>query len=150
MNLQEPAKNTAEASQADHYQDHPLLVLAIEAVEELKGESVRILDVAGLTTIADHMLICSGRSARHVKRLGETVVEHAKKAGIQPRVEGMSQSEWVLIDLNGVMVHIMQPVTRAYFQLEKLWDMDVATTSADDSSDQPADDNSDSTTPNTH
>ncbi|GAB3676633.1 ribosome silencing factor [Salinisphaera aquimarina] len=106
--------------------DNALLTLAIEAVEELKGESVQILDVHALTTIADHMVICSGRSARHVKRLGETVIEHAKKAGIKPRVEGMSQSEWVLIDLNGVMVHIMQPVTRAYFQLEKLWDMDAA------------------------
>jgi len=139
MNLQESAKNTAEPSQADHYQDHPLLVLAIEAVEELKGESLKILDVSALTTIADHMLICSGRSARHVKRLGETVVEHAKKAGIQPRVEGMSQSEWVLIDLNGVMVHIMQPVTRAYFQLEKLWDMDA-----------PASDDSDTDSTTTH
>lgn len=119
------ANNTPETKPASD--DNTLLALAIGAVEELKGESVQVLDVHALTTIADHMVICSGRSARHVKRLGETVIEHAKKAGIQPRVEGMSQSEWVLIDLNGVMVHIMQPVTRAYFQLEKLWDMDVAT-----------------------
>jgi len=119
------ANNTPETKPASD--DNALLALAIGAVEELKGESVQVLDVHALTTIADHMVICSGRSARHVKRLGETVIEHAKKAGIQPRVEGMSQSEWVLIDLNGVMVHIMQPVTRAYFQLEKLWDMDVAT-----------------------
>ncbi|MES1924812.1 ribosome silencing factor [Salinisphaera sp. T31B1] len=120
-------QDTAETVPAHEYGDHPLLALAIDAVEELKGESVKVLDVSALTTIADHMVICSGRSARHVKRLGETVIEHAKKAGIKPRVEGLVQSEWVLIDLNGVMVHIMQPVTRAYFQLEKLWDMDVAT-----------------------
>jgi ribosome-associated protein len=107
-----------------------LLDLAIEAVDELKGESVQVLDVAALTTIADHMIICSGGSARHVKRLGETVIAHAKEAGIQPRVEGLSQAEWVLIDLNGVIVHIMQPVTRAYYQLEKLWDLDA---SADES-----------------
>ena len=104
-----------------------LLDLAIEAVDELKGESVQVLDVAALTTIADHMIICSGGSARHVKRLGETVIAHAKEAGIQPRVEGLSQAEWVLIDLNGVVVHIMQPVTRAYYQLEKLWDLDAST-----------------------
>lgn len=107
--------------------DASLLQLAMDAVEELKGESIKVLDVSSLTTIADHMLICNGRSARHVKRIGETVIEHAKKAGLQPRVEGLSQSEWVLIDLNGVIVHIMQPVTRAYYQIEKLWDMDLAT-----------------------
>ncbi|MES1939261.1 iojap family protein [Salinisphaera sp. T5B8] len=121
MNLQD----TPDTARNSDPQINALLKLAIEAVDELKGESVQVLDVAELTTIADHMVICSGRSARHVKRLGETVIAHAKEAGIQPRVEGLSQAEWVLIDLNGVVVHIMQPVTRAYYQLEKLWDMDA-------------------------
>ena len=122
MNLQDES----DKAKTTNTQNSKLLDLAIEAVDELKGESVQVLDVAALTTIADHMVICSGRSARHVKRLGETVIAHAKEAGIKPRVEGLTQAEWVLIDLNGVMVHIMQPVTRAYFQLEKLWDMDAA------------------------
>ena len=121
MNLQDKPENAHNSDP----QVNALLKLAIEAVDELKGESVQVLDVAELTTIADHMVICSGRSARHVKRLGETVIAHAKEAGIQPRVEGLSEAEWVLIDLNGVVVHIMQPVTRAYYQLEKLWDMDA-------------------------
>lgn len=102
------------------------LTVAIEAIEQLKGESVQTLDVARLTTIADHMVICSGRSARHVKSIGETVIQNAKRAGLKPRVEGLSEAEWVLIDLNGVVVHIMQPTARAYYQLEKLWDMDAA------------------------
>lgn len=102
------------------------LRLALDAVEELKGESVKVLDIAALTTMAEHMVICTGRSGRHVKRIGETVIANAKQAGLSPRVEGLEQSEWVLIDLNGVLVHIMQPVTRAYYQLEKLWDVDVA------------------------
>lgn len=123
------AENTPPSSDASTTpQDATLLELAMNAVEELKGESIKVLDVSGLTTIADHMIICNGRSARHVKRIGETVIEHAKKAGLAPRVEGLSQSEWVLIDLNGVIVHIMQPATRAYYQIEKLWDMDLATT----------------------
>ncbi|ERJ19226.1 iojap-like protein [Salinisphaera shabanensis T35B1] len=121
MNLQDKP----ESARNSDPQINALLELAIEAVDELKGESVQVLDVAALTTIADHMVICSGRSARHVKRLGETVIAHAKDAGIKPRVEGLTQAEWVLIDLNGVVVHIMQPVTRAYYQLEKLWDMDA-------------------------
>ena len=118
---------------ADIPADEPLLRLAVDAVGELKGESVKVFDVAELTTIADHMVICTGRTNRHVKRLGETVVQHAKAQGLAPRVEGLDQAEWVLIDLNGVVVHIMQPVTRAYYQIEKLWDVDLATTGANSS-----------------
>lgn len=99
------------------------LRLALAALDELKAETVRVLEVAPLTTIADFMIVCSGRSARHVKRLGETVIQHAKREGLQPGVEGLTESEWVLIDLGGVIVHIMQPKTRAYYQLEKLWDI---------------------------
>lgn len=101
------------------------LRLALDAVEELKGESVQVLDIAELTTIAEHMIICTGRSGRHVKHIGETVIGKAKQAGLAPRVEGLEQAEWVLIDLNGVVVHIMQPVARAYYQIEKLWDVDI-------------------------
>lgn len=101
------------------------LKLALDAIEEIKGESVKVLDVTQLTTITDYMVIASGRSARHVKRLGETLIQHAKARDIKPGVEGLSQAEWVLIDLGGVIVHIMQPTTRAHYQLEKLWDIDA-------------------------
>lgn len=101
------------------------LQLALDAIEELKGESTRVLDVASLTPITDYMIVCNGRSARHVKRLGENLVQQAKGAGLQPRVEGLAEAEWVLIDLSGVVVHIMQPTARAYYQLEKLWDIDA-------------------------
>lgn len=103
-----------------------ILSVALDAIDELKGESIKTLDVSDLTTITDHMVICSGRSARHVKSLANSVIEHAKKNGLLPRVEGLNQAEWVLIDLNGVIVHIMQPTARAYYQIEKLWDIDVA------------------------
>lgn len=102
------------------------LTVAHDAIDELKGESVRILDVSELTTIADHMIICTGRTARHVKSISDSVTEQTKKAGLQPRVEGLQEAEWVLIDLNGVIVHILQPEARAWYQLEKLWDMDSA------------------------
>lgn len=104
------------------------LKLAREAIEELKGESIRVLDVAELTPITDHMVICNGRSARHVKRLGEHLVKQAKTAGLKPRTEGLAEAEWVLIDLSGVIVHIMQPKARAYYQLEKLWDIQARPT----------------------
>lgn len=104
------------------------LKLALEAIEELKAESIRVLEVGELTPITDYMVICNGRSGRHVKRLGEHVVQQAKGAGLQPRVEGLSEAEWVLIDLSGVIVHIMQPTARAYYQLEKLWDISARPT----------------------
>lgn len=102
------------------------LAIARETVDELKAESVSILDVHALTTITEYMVICSGSSSRHVNRIGETVVQKAKQAGISPRVEGQESSEWVLIDLGGVIVHVMQPATRAYYQIEKLWDVSAA------------------------
>ena len=111
--------------------DEDVLAIAHAAVDELKAESVKVLNVSTLTTIADHMLICSGRSARHVKRIGETVITQAKQAGLKPRVEGLTTAEWVLIDLNGVMVHIMQPTARAYYQIEKLWDIDMPQATAE-------------------
>jgi ribosome-associated protein len=99
------------------------LKLALEAIEELKGEAVRVLDVTELTSITDYMVICNGRSARHAKRLGEHLMRQAKAAGLRPRVEGLAEAEWILIDLSGVVVHIMQSTARAYYQLEKLWDI---------------------------
>lgn len=102
------------------------LAVALSAIDELKGESVKTLDVSELTTITDHMVICTGRTARHVKSMSDNVSEHCKKAGMQPRIEGQEEAEWVLIDLNGVIVHILQPAARAYYQLEKLWDIDTA------------------------
>src|SRR5699024_6410909 len=101
------------------------LALVTAAIDDLKGEAVKTLNVSELTTITDYMVICSGRAARHVKSIADSVTEKAKKAGLQPRVEGLDKAEWVLIDLNGVIVHIMQPTARAYFQIEKLWDIDA-------------------------
>lgn len=101
------------------------LKLAEASLDELKAESVRVLNVADLTTIADYMIIASGRSARHVQRLGETLIARAKHAGLKPGVEGLREAEWVLIDLQGVVVHIMQPTARTRYQLEKLWDIDT-------------------------
>lgn len=102
-----------------------ILHIAQTNLDDLKAEDMRVLDVRELTTIADYMVIASGRSDRHVKALGETLVRDAKGRGLQPSVEGLAQAEWVLVDLGGVLVHIMQPGTRAYYQLEKLWDIDA-------------------------
>lgn len=101
-----------------------LTQLAVQALEDLKGQQIKVIDVTGLTTITDRMIVVSGRSDRQVKALANSVVEKAKAAGVRPRgVEGDREGEWVLIDLGDVVVHVMQAQARAFYQLEKLWDM---------------------------
>lgn len=101
-----------------------LTKLAIAALEDMKGINIELIDVAPLTSIADHMVICTGTSNRHVKALADSVMEKAREAGVGwPRSQGLEQGDWALVDLNGTIVHIMQASARASYQLEKLWDL---------------------------
>lgn len=101
-----------------------LTKLAIAALEDLKGINIELIDVTPLTTIADHMVICTGTSNRHVKALADSVLEKAREAGVREiNAEGLEQGEWALVDLNGTIVHVLQASARATYQLEKLWDM---------------------------
>ncbi len=96
--------------------------LVVEALEGVKAVDVRVMDVRGMTDITDFMVVASGRSNRQVRALAEKVVEAAKLAGVAPLgTEGEAQAEWVLVDLGDVVVHAMQPETRDFYALEKLW-----------------------------
>tara|TARA_B100000700_G_scaffold88342_2_gene99547 strand:+ start:1297 stop:1617 length:321 start_codon:yes stop_codon:yes gene_type:complete len=94
----------------------------IDKVDDLKGRDIQVLDVHGKTDVADYMIVCSGNSKTHVKSIAEYVATQAKHAGIPPLgVEGGEQSEWVLVDLGDVVLHVMQESMRDFYQLEKLW-----------------------------
>ncbi|MEQ8660776.1 MAG: ribosome silencing factor, partial [Gammaproteobacteria bacterium] len=96
------------------------------ALEDGKGVDIRVLDVHTMTVITDYMIVVTGRSARQVKALADRVREMVtahKPAGVTVvGSEGEAQAEWVLLDLGDVIVHIMQPECREFYQLEKLWE----------------------------
>ena len=94
----------------------------IGALEDLKAQDIQVLDVRGMTSITDLMIVASGTSDRHIKALADNVVENVKKRGVMPiGVEGETSREWVLVDLGDVILHVMHPQTRAFYNLEKLW-----------------------------
>lgn len=96
--------------------------LVLTALEDLKAQDVQVMDVRNMTSVTDIMVIASGTSDRHIKALADAVVEAAKQQGVQPLgVEGEQSREWVLVDLGDVVVHMMHPQTRAFYNLEKLW-----------------------------
>ncbi|MDO6619847.1 MULTISPECIES: ribosome silencing factor [unclassified Shewanella] len=94
----------------------------IDKIDDLKAKDVVVLDVAEQSQITDFMVICSGTSKTHVRAIAENMIVESKTAGLQPLgVEGRESSEWVLVDLGGVILHVMQDQTREFYDLEKLW-----------------------------
>ncbi len=101
---------------------NPLADVVIDALENVKAEDIAVLDVTELTDVTDTLIVASGNSSRQIKALANSVVEDCKKAGHQPLgVEGEDGSDWILVDLGDVVVHIMLPETRSFYDLEKLW-----------------------------
>jgi ribosome-associated protein len=95
---------------------------AVTALEDIKARDIIVFDVRKLTSLYDTLIIATAESARQVKALAEHVREALKKAGATiVGVEGEQTGEWVLVDGGEVVVHIMQPATRAYYNLEELW-----------------------------
>ncbi|MDD3517102.1 MAG: ribosome silencing factor [Chromatiales bacterium] len=99
-----------------------LVRLVTDALEDLKAQDIKVIDVRGKTAITDMMVLASGTSDRHVRSLADNVAIKAKEAGVMPLgVEGERDNEWVLVDLNDVVVHVMLPRVRDFYNLEKLW-----------------------------
>jgi len=102
---------------------NPTLTTALAALEDMKAVDVRVLDVRGISDVTDYMVVASGTSDRHLRSIADRVVQMAKASGKRPLgLEGEQQGEWVLVDLPDVMVHLMLPRTREFYQLEQLWE----------------------------
>ena len=105
-----------------------LCKLVIEALEEVKARDIVKLDVRDLTTVTDYMIVASGTSSRHVKALADAVSDKSREAGHRPvGIEGDDGSDWVLLDLQDALVHVMLPRVREFYNLEKLWALSPAT-----------------------
>ncbi|MCA6062012.1 ribosome silencing factor [Thalassolituus marinus] len=96
--------------------------LVVDALEDMKAQNITVLDVRGRTSVTDWMVIATGTSSRHVSAVVGNVEEKAKHAGLRPNgTEGRGASDWVLIDLFDVVVHVMTDQARHFYDLERLW-----------------------------
>ena len=94
----------------------------IDAIEDIKGFDITVMDVRKLTNLTNYMIVASATSSRQAKAIADNVREKIKEKGYNIRgTEGEKEGEWVLVDLNDIVVHIMVPATRAYYNLEQLW-----------------------------
>ena len=114
--------SSKQEEQQDNAAEDRLLNIVVDAIDDMKGVDLLVIDVRDMTSITDRMVITSGTSTRHVKSIADSVALKAKQAGFPALgVEGAQAAEWVLIDLGDVVVHVMTPAIREFYALEKLW-----------------------------
>lgn len=119
LNQSSPASLQAEA----------IKKVALQALEDLKAENIQVINVRIQASFTDYMIFASGKSSRHVKSIAKEVIDAAKLAKMPPLgVEGEDVGEWVLVDLGDVVVHVMLPDTRLFYDLEKLWGEELVDT----------------------
>ncbi len=131
-----PDKQIRAGDELTGIQTDELLSVTLAALEDMKAVNVQVIDVRDLTTITDIMVVASGTSTRHIKAIADNVALEAKKHGVKALgVEGDKGSEWILVDLADVVVHVMMPEIREFYALEKLWSVGSRQTPRDTESD---------------
>ena len=102
-----------------------LLNVVISSLEEFKAQDIVKIDLIGKTSMADSMLIASGTSSRQIRAIAEnTVMAIKKSSNVNVNIEGLSQSDWVLIDAGDIIIHLFRPEVREFYNLEKMWQVD--------------------------
>jgi ribosome-associated protein len=100
----------------------PMVSAVLKQLDDAKAEQIVTLDLSSKSTIADTMIVATGRSNRHVNAIADQVVDELSKHGMKNiRIEGVPQCDWVLVDAGDVIVHVFRPEVRSFYNLEKLW-----------------------------
>ncbi len=104
-----------------------MIDVVLQSLEDAKAEQIVAIDIAGKSSLADHMVVTSGRSNRHVSAVADQVVKALRENGFtKPRIEGLPHADWVLVDGGDVIVHIFRPEVREFYNIEKMWQADFA------------------------
>lgn len=105
----------------------PLIDLILDILDDAKAEDTVSVDIAGKSSLADHMVVTSGRSHRHVAAVADQLITALRDNGHgKPRVEGLPHADWVLVDAGDVIVHIFRPEVREFYNIEKMWQADFS------------------------
>lgn len=120
-------ENTSPASPVPLAGQKPLVDLILDTLEDAKAEETVAVDITGKSSLADHMVVTSGRSHRHVAAIADQVINALRDGGHgKPRVEGLSHADWVLVDAGDLILHIFRPEVREFYNIEKMWQADFA------------------------
>jgi len=123
-------KRLAQATQvpAETPSTGPKMIdVVLQSLDDAKAEQTVAIDIAGKSSLADHMVVTTGRSNRHVSAVADQVVKALRDNGFsKPRIEGLPHADWVLVDGGDVIVHIFRPEVREFYNIEKMWQADFA------------------------
>src|SRR5262245_45123660 len=119
--LEGARRSTPPAELVSPHDSDDLLNQVLVWLDDAKAENVVTIDIRGKSSIGDYMLIASGRSDRHVGAIAEQVQRNLKNQGVNSRVEGQPQCDWVVIDIGDIIVHVFRPEVREFYNLEKMW-----------------------------
>lgn len=120
-------ENTLSAPPAAGVSQKPMIDLILDTLDDAKAEETVSVDIAGKSSLADHMVVTSGRSHRHVAAVADQIITALRDHGHgKPRVEGLPHADWVLVDAGDVIVHIFRPEVREFYNIEKMWQADFS------------------------
>ena len=122
-----PENTTAAANVPQAAPERPMIDVILDCLDDAKAEETIAVDIIGKSSLADHMVVTSGRSQRHVGAVADQLVKALRDAGYdKPRIEGLPHCDWVLVDSGDVIVHIFRPEVREFYNIEKMWQADFA------------------------
>ena len=113
-------------------QPQELKALIEKSLDDDQADDVIVIDLAGKTSIADYMIVASGRNTRHIAAMAVKLADRLKQSGLRGvEVEGLAQCDWVLVDAGDVIVHLFRPEVRTFYNIEKMWGLDAPRPSAE-------------------